>query len=47
MEILDEAVCISLQANALGNLMNPSIFPPAMDNYQGRLDSLSLIRQPF
>ena len=31
VQILDETVCISHNANTLGEGMNPTILPPAMD----------------
>ena len=31
VQIMDEAVCISLSTNALTKLLNPTILPPAMD----------------
>ena len=33
VQFLDEAVCILLHANALREGINPSVFPPAMDDY--------------
>ena len=45
VQILDETVCISLCANALGKSMNQSVLFPALSKLSGRLSSLALIRQ--
>ena len=46
VKILDESVCLSVRANALGKGINPSVPTPSMGKYKGRLCSLSLFRQP-
>ena len=45
VQILDEAVCISLCANSLEKSMNPCVFSPAISKYQGTWDSSALVRQ--
>ena len=46
VQILNETVCISLCANALGEGMNPSVLLLAKGKYQGKLSSFVLVRQP-
>ena len=46
-QILDEAVCVSLDTNVIGKGLNPSVPPPlGMNKQQIRLDSLALVNQP-
>ena len=45
VQILDEAVCISLCANALGKGMNLSVLPPAMEKYYDWMGSLLSVKQ--
>ena len=44
VQILNEAVCVSLCANAHKKDMNPSLPSYTMGKFQGKMDSLTLIR---
>ena len=45
VQILDEAVYVSLCANALRKGMNPYVLFPVIDKWLDRLDCLVLIKQ--
>ena len=45
VQILDEAICVSLLANALGKDINPSVLLLAIAKWLGRLGSLALVMQ--
>ena len=47
VQILVEAVYISLHANALAKGMNPSVLPPVMGKYKERLDSFAVVQHPL
>ena len=46
VQILDEAVDVSLHANALGKGMNPSVLPSTMSNSNAEVGVLALVCQP-
>ena len=46
VQILDKVGCVSLDDNALGKGMNPSLLPPAMSKQYDRLGSVALVREP-
>ena len=46
IQILDEAICISCNANTLGIGMNPHVLSPSMGNSKAKPDSLPLVWQP-
>ena len=45
IQFLDETICISIRANALGKGMNPYV-RPTMDKKPDRLGSSALVKQP-
>ena len=46
VQIVDEAVCISLCTNTLKKGMNSSALLSAVGKLKGRLGSLALVKQP-
>ena len=46
VQILEDAVCILHIANTRGKSINPTIIPPSMGRYWGKLNSLTLSWQP-